>query len=433
MIPDNLHQLQSLRDLTRARPASRTALLAFQLRRLQQLVRHVYARVPYYRSLFDASGFHPDQFRSLADLPRIPITTRGDIQSLAPEQVCASGYAIDRLRCIQTSGSTATPVTIRRTLAEERLLLCHRVRAAGEYGLGLRSRRVQLDYFRPDTLRSLSQVQPYERLGILPRLLLDWQTPKARIVEAVERFRADILSGPPSVLSWLAAEFTDEDRRRMNFRLTFTGAETLTPATRRQIERGFGAPVADIYGSHEVVFIAMQRRNSAEYRVCEDAVILEVLRDGRPAAPGESGEVVVTALHSFAMPFLRYRLGDEVTLGDAPCEGGDPCLTIRTILGRTRDRFLLGDGRTLHAYALGEAIRAHAGVRQFQLVQEAPDAFRLHVVLYERATGIADLIGVTLREALGQGVSLRLAIADQLAPVEGRKFQAFVPLLRDRA
>ena len=427
MIPDHARQIQTLRELAGARRTTRSAILAFQSKRLRQLVRHAYDRIPYYRRLFEASGLHPDHIRSLADLERIPITNRSDIQSLEPGQICAKGYAIEKLRTLQTSGSTGMPVTVRRTLAEERILLAYRVRASGEYGLGLRSRRVQIDYLRAETLRVM-EPQIYERFGILPRLLLDWQTPKARLVEEVERFRADILSGPPSVLAWLADEFTEADRRRMNFRLTITGAETLTPAMRGQIERGFGAPVADIYGSHEVVFIAMQRAGSAEYRVCEDAVILEVLRDGRPAGPGESGEVVVTALHSFAMPFLRYRLGDRVTLAAPPRDGEDPYLSLRSIDGRTREQFTLADGRVLHAYPLGDAVRAHAEVRRFQLVQEERNRFRLQIVLYRDSAEIRERVRTALCRQLGPGVSLQLEVSDRLMPEDGRKFQAFVAL-----
>ncbi len=107
------------------------------------------------------------------------------------------------------------------------------------------------------------------------------------------------------MLSWLADEFTAEDRRRVGFRLTILGAEASTALMRRQIERGYGAPLAKVYGRHEVVFIAMQRAGRDDFRVCGEAVVFEVLKDGRAAEAGERGEVVVTALHSFAMPFIR--------------------------------------------------------------------------------------------------------------------------------
>ena len=158
---------------------------------------------------------------------------------------------------------------------------------------------------------------------------------------------------------------------------TFVGTETLTPGMRHAIEHGFGAPAVDVYGCHECVFLAMQRPGTGTYRVCEESVILEVLKDGEPAKPGDTGDVVVTALHSFAMPFIRYRLGDRVTLGDPPRDGDDPFLALSAIDGRSIDRFVLSAGRTLHAYALGGAIEGCAGVRTFQVIQNARDGFHV--------------------------------------------------------
>jgi phenylacetate-CoA ligase len=240
-----------------------------------------------------------------------------------------------------------------------------------------------------------------------------------------------VVSGPPSILSWLADELTDDDRRRIPARLVLTGGETLTPQMRGQIERGFGLPVADVYGSHEVVFIAMQRPRRPEYRVCEEAVVIEVLRDGAPALPGETGEIVVTALQSFAMPFIRYRLGDRVALGEAPGGSAGPYTTLRSIEGRTIDRFILPDGRALHGYALGEAVEESGlRVRRFQIIQERRDAFRIALVLYEPPRGELERLASRIREILGPAVTVHLDIGPALRPTGSRKFYPFVSFER---
>jgi phenylacetate-coenzyme A ligase PaaK-like adenylate-forming protein len=71
---------------------------------------------------------------------------------------------------------------------------------------------------------------------------------------------------------------------------------------------------------------------------CDEAALVEVVHDGRPAADGEQGDVVATALHSYAMPFIRYRLGDIVTRGEQSCACGLPFATIGTIQGRMHHR-----------------------------------------------------------------------------------------------
>ncbi|MCP5111551.1 MAG: hypothetical protein GY953_12025 [bacterium] len=153
MIADRAGELRTLRDLLRSRKTKRSEIVAFQERQLRRLIPHAGEHVPYYRRLFAKAGFHPDHFQSLRDLHKIPITERSDIQPLPASEVCAEGLSIDRLRAVKTSGSTGTPVSIFRTSMEENLLLGYRARAAGEHGLGMRTRRVKLDYFSPGTLR----------------------------------------------------------------------------------------------------------------------------------------------------------------------------------------------------------------------------------------------------------------------------------------
>ena len=84
--------------------------------------------------------------------------------------------------------------------------------------------------------------------------------------------------------------------------------------------------------------------------VSDDVVILEVLANGRPAQIGERGEVVATALHSFNMPFIRYRLGDIVTRGKTACNCGRSCSTIESVQGRMNDFFPTADGGTASEY-----------------------------------------------------------------------------------
>jgi hypothetical protein len=88
---------------------SRERLIAFQERRLRQLVRHAYDNVPYYRRLFDEAGIEPRDIRGLADLERIPVTTKAALQSLGRSEMLTSGMSAARLIARQTNGSTGVP------------------------------------------------------------------------------------------------------------------------------------------------------------------------------------------------------------------------------------------------------------------------------------------------------------------------------------
>ena len=100
-----------------------------------------------------------------------------------------------------------------------------------------------------------------------------------------------------------------------------------------------------------------------------------------PAAPGESGEVVVTNLHAYASPYLRYELGDRAVAGDPVCRCGAPFATIRGVQGRTMDALVLADGRVMHHWELiPMTFWDMPWHRQYQLVQESRDRFVLRLV-----------------------------------------------------
>jgi len=318
-------------------------------------------------------------------------------------------------------------------MAQERLLLAYRARAVGAFGLGPGTRRLLIDRLSPEVVSIAGKKLAYERLGILPRLLIVWRRPKDETLEAAAAFGPHVISGPPSILSWFAEELDEAGLRSIpSLRLAITRGETLTPQMRSQIEEGFRLPLADVYGSHECVFIAIKLPNSPFYRVCEEAVVVEILRGEEAAMPGESGEIVITALQSTTMPFIRYRLGDRVTLG-IPGEGGaGPYMTLRRIVGRTIDRFLLPDGRQLHGYTLGEAVEASGlGVRRFRMVQEKRDGFLVELVLYKNPTGQdLPLLKRRLGGILGPGVHVALRVVPSLLPMGSRKFHTFISLER---
>ena len=425
--------LRGLRGLLGRHPQGRDTIVAYQNACLRRLVQSAYATVPYYRQIFDQQGLRPRHVQQVADLSKVPITNRADLQGLPPQEICAKGFSTDKLRTVQTSGSTGSPLTVRRTMAQERLLLAFRARAAGAMGLGLRTRRLIIDHLAPEVVAATGAKMAYERLGILPRLLLDWRLPKSVILNAAAAFRPHVIHGPPSILSWLAEELDpDEVNAIPSLKLITTGGETLTPRMRTQIEKGFQLPVASVYGCHECVFIALQLPRSNTYTVCEAAVIVEILNGDRAVEPGETGEMVITALHSTTMPFIRYRLGDRVTLGQVGEEGAGPYMTLRNIDGRTMDRFFLPDGRQLHGYSLGETIEASPlDVRRFRIVQSRRDAFLVELVLYRHPVQ-EHLMRLKhhLTDILGPGIRVTVTRVPSLQPIGTRKFYPYISLER---
>ena len=123
---------------------NREQIEAFQIRRLRSLVRHAYECVPYYRRLFNQAKLKPEDIRSLADLSRIPVSTRAGLQEVPMEEIVARSYDPRKLVANPSSGSTGEPLIVWRTWFEQRLLQAFRLRAHMALGLRLRDHRADV-------------------------------------------------------------------------------------------------------------------------------------------------------------------------------------------------------------------------------------------------------------------------------------------------
>src|SRR3546814_3537656 len=132
----------------------------------------------------------------------------------------------------------------------------------------------------------------------------------------------------------------------------------------------------------------MQCPDHEVYHVQSENVLLEVVDDdGRPCGPGETGRVLITSLHNFATPLIRYELGDYAEVG-SPCACGRGLPVIKQVLGRKRNRLILSDGRSEFPY-LGdhEEFRAiTTKVREFQYIQRSVDVIEKLMVVSEPLT-----------------------------------------------
>ena len=269
------------------------------------------------------------------------------------------------------------------------------------------------------------------RLGLLRTEVVDCQLPRDAILARLRYLRPEVVGGYAGSLARVATLLTEEDRTRIRPRFVAVGGETLTENMRRQITGGFGTKVFNFYGATEFNLVASEcPRGEACFHVAEESLIVELRRDGRDAQPGESAELVATALFSYAMPFIRYRLGDEVTLGKTGCPCGAPVKTLKRIDGRTADRFLLPNGDTFHPYVIeGPLLDLAPWLRRYQIVQERSDRILVKGVAQQGYSPppeeLADL-GRHLAAAVG--VPVVPTLVDEIPLSPNGKFQLYRPL-----
>jgi phenylacetate-CoA ligase len=424
--------LRTLRLLRSAPRSGRAALEAHQSARLRRLVAHAYARVPFYRRLFDEHGLEPRHVRGIQDLHLIPITSRDVVQAADPEEVVAWGIDRSRLIVSTTSGSTGRPLRIRRTWLEQNQLYLYRMRAYARLGVRGRDRVMRITTVRPKhpndskllgrVLTALGLHRRLERVSVL--------LPAEAIAEEYRRFRPSVVIASPSILLMLARALDAGDPARFRPRLVISGSEVLTPDHRARIEQELGTPVRNVYGSYEMGLMAWECARSGAMHTSDDSLILEVLADGRPTQAGEPGDVVVTNLLSFASPFIRFHHADVATRGATPCTCGESFATIGEIQGRRLDFLPLPDGRVLHPYqVISPIVSGNEWVRQYQITQERLDVLVVRVVPSgdpppER---IAD-VSRALKETLGPEVEVHVLVVPEIPLEPGGKLRLVRPL-----
>jgi phenylacetate-CoA ligase len=394
---------------------------------LRDLVQHAYENVPYYRAAFTRAGLHPRDIQGLADLSRIPITAREDIQT-APDEFIAKNFRRQHLAGHRSSGSRGVPVWTRRTRFEERLLSAVRLRVRLRYGFRLTDKRAAITMEESDDVATRHPLTA--RFGLLRRTEIDASLPPREIIAAMRTWRPDIITGYPATIARVVELMTPEDRRAIRPRLVGLGGEMVLPSFRREIASCFQCRVYETYGATETNLIAWECPSAGNLHVCEHSLVLEICRDGKSVEPGEPGEAVITMLHPRAMPFLRYALGDVVTASGASCDCGHPSSTIAAIQGRTNDWFTLPDGRLLHPFVVSEAVMKHVpGVRRLQVIQSSQHELTVLIVLAQPLS--ADDLAEAQRKfaaAVDSGFDITLKPVRDIESPAHRKFNPFVPL-----
>lgn len=423
------HQWNAFRATLRE-PRDAAFVARWRDARLSMLLAHARQRVPMFHLRAPSHATRLNAEGASEELRRFPVLTRRDYQEAGLAGTLAGNVSPERLLDRSTSGSTGERMVIRRTWLEERLLNCFRWRAFRSYGVGWHDRMVNA-LFRSDAdprddqrLARLAMALGWRQILVVDALGDDAAAEKAA------RFAPHCLTGMTSALAVLADTVLARGLT-LSPRLVVTTGELLTAPLRAGIA-AIGSPIRDLYGSNEFNLLAWEcPAGQGTYHVCDDAVVLEVLGpDGRPVEVGQAGEVVVTGLHSFAMPFIRYTIGDLAVRGPDRCLCGAPYSTLMAIHGRTIDMFRLAGGIFLHPWTIHNAVRPWLGmVRQASLVQMADDRLEYLVVATE-AMGAAEeaSLAAAARAALPAGISFTLRRVDAIPAGPGGKARPFVAL-----
>lgn len=321
----------------------RDRLEELQLQRLRETVDRLYQKVPFYRKKLDEVGFKPGDIRDLADLKKLPFTTKDDLRENYPFGLFAVPMR-DIVRIHASSGTTGKPTVVGYTANDIRTwadLVARTIVAAGgtpddivhvAYGYGLFTGGLGLHYGT-------------EMLGATALPMSGGNT--KRQIRLMVDFGSTILCCTPSYALNIAEVMREMGvtRDQIKLKAGILGAEPWTDEMRVQIEEELGISAHDIYGLSEVVGpgVSIECGEKNGLHIFEDCFIPEIIdpETGETLPPGERGELVFTNINKEGLALLRYRTRDISALDVTPCPCGRTHVRMKRITGRTDDMLII--------------------------------------------------------------------------------------------
>ena len=415
------------RDLKRSQWLSPGKLRELQETRLRRLLDHAYRHVPLYRERMDARGLRPSDIRGLDELAKLPLLTKDDVRENLFFDLFSDNHDYRKVQRIATSGSTGEPFVCFVDQSQLEMRWAATLRSMEWTGYRFGDRQARL--WHQTIGMSWSQIVRERLDALLSRRIFipAFEMSEADVTRAllrIERHRPVLIDGYAECFNYVAGHLKDR-KAEIRPKGLISSAQVLPDESRAVIESAFHTKVFDKYGSREFSGIAYECEAHAGHHIVAENYIVEVLKDGRAALPGETGEVVITDLNNLCMPFLRYRIGDLAVAMDPmePCPCGRGLPRLGRIEGRIQSMIVGAEGRVVPGSLFLHLFKDYDWIlRHFQVVQERPGEVRLKVVKGPRfeASAFEELLE-ELRHYLGRGCCLDVDFVDAIPMVRTGK------------
>lgn len=412
---------------------SPSLIRTMQAMRLRALINHAIAHVPYYRRLFTSVGPGADIFEVLRALPLLDKKT---IREHIDYDLMSDNHDPKKILKITTSGSTGEPFVMYADQHQLEMRWAANMRAIEWTGYRFGDRQARLWHqtigmSKSQIFRERMDALFNRRMFIPAYEMTDENLPST--MARMAKFKPALIDGYAESFNFLAHYFKRNSLVGFQPKGIISSAQVLTSSSRQSIEDAFGCRVFDKYGAREFSGIAYEATQKGVHLVSAENYIVEILKDGRRALPGELGEVVITDLNNYCMPLIRYRIGDLAVATDPrdanPCGRGLP--TIGRIEGRAQAIIKGTNGRYLPGTFFMHYFKDYEGIRQFQVIQEQEGKLHIKIVMARMMDPMrsiaASLAG--LPQYIGQDMGLTWEFVDFIPLGRTGKHQATISKL----
>jgi phenylacetate-CoA ligase len=410
-----IHRL--LKDLISESRLSPLTWQELRVRRLRDLLAFARDHVPYYRDLFQRVSFAPESADLPQDLHRIPLLTKQLVAEHLDELIADNAHR-SYLTENATGGSTGRPLRFyqdRRYVVTAAALDAY-VRTW--WGIKPHDRTASI-WGADREFRELSWKERYYNWRRRVRSINAFRMTESELIDfcrMILRWQPPYMVGYSSALEALASCANAHGIGNVRFRAIRSAAEVLWPHQRRLIEDAFQTPVYDFYGSREVNNLAAECPEGRRLHLISTWRYVEIAdNDGKPLPDGNLGNVVVTDLSNYSMPFIRYRNEDIAAIADNMCSCDRPSPVLAKLHGRSSDLIRTPRGEIVHGEYFTHLFYGTGRVRQFQVHQTALDRIVIRYVPSDaRHPELTPGVVERIRDRLGAELNVEVEACERI-------------------
>ncbi len=373
-------------ELDEVQEMTRDELLEFQDMKLRRLIHHCRENVPFYREWFQGRDFPADTLvRESEAWKELPVLRKEDIQTDGNLLIAINAQR-GKMYKNATGGSTGEPLEFWQDENYRRHNLIDRCRSYDMCGWHPGDRVAYLWGAELDTAEHVGFRGVISDRLIHNRVFINTfrleEQEMATYVDMLSRCAPEFVIGYASSLD-LFADAINNSGITIAPKAVQSSADMLGSKARTRIEQAFNAPVFDRYGCRECGIIAHECEFHTGLHIFSNTHVVQILNDDwSPAEPGEMGNIVVTNLNNYAMPFVRYVVGDVGAAAEGECACGRVLPRIGQLGGRTTATIRLPSGRVMHGEYFSHLFYALEGIKRFQVIQHVASQIEVRIALY---------------------------------------------------
>jgi len=380
--PRNENVYAHLRMLRKTQWWTYSRLEQLQQKKLRALLKHAYENVPYYHKVFRELGLKPEDIKTANDLIKLPFLTKENVQNNI-DKLVAKNYNKQKLIPYSTGGSTGEPMNffVDKTVLSWNAAAAYREWSWAGYNIG---DKIAYLWGAPQDLSRNAELKARLVNLMHRRIMLDAYIMTEKIldeyVRKLEKFKPKVINAYASAVYLMAQYMEKKGIDDIRPKAILTSCEMLFDYQREVIERAFDCEVFDYYSGRDTTLQAGECPEHSGYHLAIETGVVEFIKGDEHVAPGELGKIGITDLCNYAMPFIRYEIGDLGVPSDNVCSCGRGLPLMEKIVGRITDTITTKEGKHIHGGFFTQLFFDTKGIKQFQFIQKTRDSAILKIV-----------------------------------------------------